>query len=161
MTAKRSADENHEQLLGQLRLLVSELDPVPAEVASFVNAALGWRRIDAELAELLADSSLERESLALTRSGVARARSVTFRANDLEIDVEIHDADAGVEVLGQLAPPVRAQIEVQRDDSTVASTTEADDLGRFRFELAERGRIRLRVLRESPAPPVETSWIGV
>jgi hypothetical protein len=32
---------------------------------------------------------------------------------------------------------------------------------RFRLELASGGRIRLRVRRDPPAAPVETSWIGV
>ena len=51
-------------------------------------------------------------------------------------------------------------IEVQRDDSSLAATVQADELGRFRAELAKGGRIRLRVRREPPTPLVETSWIG-
>jgi hypothetical protein len=160
MTANAPSDRDPEQLLRELRLVVGELDPVPLEVTSFAQAALGWRRVDAELAELLADSALQSESLAMTRSGVAQARSVTFRAVDLEIDLEIRDGDPGVVLLGQLAPPAPAAVEVQRDDSSVAATVEADALGRFRVELAEGGRIRLRVRREPPAAPVETSWIG-
>jgi hypothetical protein len=160
MTAKRGDDGNHEDLLAELRLLANEVDPVPAEVTSFADAALGWRRIDAELAELLSDSLLESRSAAPTRSGVSRARSVTFRAPDLNIDVEVSDEDAGAILLGQLAPPATASIDVQRGDASIAATVEADAIGRFRIELSERGRIRLRVQRESQ-PPVETSWITI
>jgi hypothetical protein len=147
-----------EELLRELRSLVDEVDPCPAEVTTFAKAAPGWRRIDAGLAELLSDSALEPASPALTRSGTVRARSMTFKAGELEIDLSIQDADPGLVLLGQLAPPARASVEVQRDDSSIAATAEADELGRFRIELAEGGRVRLRILRESPAPAVETSW---
>jgi hypothetical protein len=160
MTAKRGDDGNHEDLLAELRVLANEVDPVPAEVTSFADAALGWRRIDAELAELLSDSLLESRATAVTRAGASRARSLSFRARDLQIDVEIRDEDPGVVMLGQLAPPASASIDVQRDDSSIVATVEADALGRFRIELGERGRIRLLVRRESQ-PPVETSWFGM
>jgi hypothetical protein len=152
--------DRDEGLLGELRQLAREVDPVPDKVRSFAQAALGWRRIDADLAELLSDSALESEALAGTR-GVARARVVSFRASDLEIDVEIREADAGIVLMGQLAPGAPAAVEVQRDDGSTAAAVEADGLGRFRAELAEGGRIRLLVRRESPAPPVETSWLDV
>jgi hypothetical protein len=161
MSADRPSDRSDDdRMLGELRLLVGDVDPVPAEVTAFARDALGWRRVDAELAELLADSALEPESVAATRSGLARARSVTFKASDLEIDLEVQHRDPGVLILGQLAPAEPGEIEVQRDDSSVARTVDADELGRFRIELAEGGRIRLRVGRES-RPPIETSWITV
>ena len=150
-----------DELLDELRRLAGEVDPVPPEVASFAKAALGWRRIDADLAELLSDSALETET-AFTR-GTASARSVTFRGTDLEVDVEIHEGEAAEArvFLGQIAPPGSAAIEVQRDDSAIAATVQADELGRFRIELETGGRLRLRVLREPPAQPVETSWIVI
>jgi hypothetical protein len=159
MTEKDANGGKHEDLLAELRLLGNDVDPVPAEVNAFADAALGWRRIDAELAELLSDSALE-SAAAVRTGGRSDARSLTFRASDLEIDVEVRDAEPGVILLAQLAPPAAASIDVQRDDSSIIATVEADSLGRFRIELAERGRIRLRIRRESQ-PPVETSWITV
>jgi len=155
-----SNDEQEDRLLAELRRLTSELDPVPDEVTAYAKAALGWRRIDAELAELLSDSALEQQG-ALTRSGVAQARSMSFRASELELDVEIRDVERGVVVMGQLAPPTPARVAVQRDDGSEAASVEADELGRFRFELQEGGRIRLRILRKAPAKPIETSWLDV
>jgi hypothetical protein len=160
MSDGRAADgDGGERLLAELRRLAGEVDPVPDEVSAYGKAALGWRRIDAELAELLSDSRLEPASAAATRSGLARARSVTFRAGDLEIALEIHDADSGLRLLGQLAPPGPAAVEVQRDDSAIVATSEADALGRFRIDLGEGGRIRLLVRRPAPARLVETSWL--
>jgi hypothetical protein len=154
--------DRDERVLEELRQLVREVDPVPDNVTSFARAALGWRRMDAELAELLADSAFESEALAGTR-GVARARVVTFRAPDLELDVEIRpgDVEPGLVLMGQLAPGAPAAVEVQRDDGSTAASVDADRLGRFRLELAEGGRIRLLVRREDPAPPVETSWLDI
>jgi hypothetical protein len=149
---------NEQRLLGELRRLAGEVDPVPDEVTSYAKAALGWRRIDAELAELLSDSALDSQAVAATRSSAARARSLTFRTSSLELDVEIREDDPGVVLMGQLAPPGRATVEVQRADGSPAESQEADALGRFRIGLSERGRIRLRIAREAPATPVETSW---
>ena len=69
-----------DRLLGELRRLVSRVDPVPDEVTAYAKAALGWRRIDAELAELLSDSVLEPDSLAITRGDGSQARRLTFRS---------------------------------------------------------------------------------
>jgi hypothetical protein len=156
-----TAPDKPDELLEELRRLADEVDPVPPEVNAYARAALGWRRIDSELAELLSDSALDPQWATLARSGVAQARSVTFRAEDLEIDLEIHDDASGLVLLGQLAPPVPASLEVQRDDASIPATAQADKLGRFRIALTEGGRIRLRVLREAPAGQVETSWIGI
>jgi len=150
-----------DQLLGQLRRIATGLDAVPEDVSGFAKAALGWRRIDAELAELLADSTLDRVSL--TRLGDARQRLVTFGASSLEIDLEIQEAGPAVLLLGQLKPPIAAAVEVQRDDGSLAATADADELGRFRIELPPPGRIRLRI-RQSDLPTariIETSWVTV
>ena len=160
----RSEDEKNQddRLLEELRRIATDVDAVPGDITAFAKAALGWRRIDAELAELLADSALERESLALTRSA-ARARLLTFRASSLEIDLEIRVTASGVLLLAQLDPPTNAEVEVQRDDGSVAATTHADELGRFRIELPLPGRIRLRIRQPHAAAArvVETSWLAV
>ena len=153
-TDQTSSDD---PLLGQLRRLARTVDPVPNEVTAYARAALGWRRVDSELAELLADSRLEAPSGA--RSIAESMRSLTFRATDVQLDVEIEESGDRLLLLGQLAPSTKAEIDVQRDDGTILASTSGDDLGRFRFELPAGGRIRLVVRREAPAPPIETSWI--
>jgi hypothetical protein len=157
-TNPTNSNPEDDPLLAELRRLAGVVDPVPDEVAAYAKAALGWRRIDAELAELLVDSRLE--ALA-TRSVSEAARSLTFRASDLDVDVELEPDDAGVSLLGQLAPAGSARIEAQRDDGTTVARADADELGRFRLMLEAGARVRLIVRREPPAAPVETSWIDV
>ena len=145
-------------LLADLRRLAGVVDPVPNQVTAYARSALGWRRIDAELAELLVDSQLE--ATTTTRSSADLSRTLTFRSRDLDVDVELQPNEEVV-LLGQLAPAGRAEIEAQRDDGSIVASTEADELGRFRLELGAGDRIRLVVRREPPATTVETSWIDV
>jgi hypothetical protein len=150
-----NADPNDE-LFEELRAVLRRTDPVPAEVTDFAKTALGWRRLDAELAELLEDSVLESESAALAR-GTAGLRSLSFRSGELTIDVEVQPGM----LLGQLAPPpAAATIELQAENGDVAATAESDGLGRFRLALEGEGRFRLRILRDGAAP-VETSWFSL
>lgn len=151
------------ELMNELRSILERVDPPPAEISEFAKAALGWRRLDGELAELLADSALETEATALARSGSTGGRWLTFRAEGLAIDVQIETDGEVRTLLGQLAPPpAAAAIEVQAGDGTVTATADADSLGRFRLTLESGGRLRLRVLRpDPPEPPIETSWFSV
>jgi hypothetical protein len=145
-------------LLAELRAVVGQLDPVPPQVSEAAKAVLGWRRLDADLAELLADSALESE-LAGVRSGTAHARSVTFAAPGLEIDVEIRRDNGRMRLLGQIEPPAPATVELQTEDGSTAASAETDALGRFRLELdASPGRARLRITRQDRV--VETSWLS-
>ena len=152
------SERNDDPLLGELRKLAREVDAIPDEVTAYARAALGWRRVDAELAELLSDSRLE-TGLATTRSAEGAIRSVVFRTAELEIAVEIHQAGAGVRIMGQIAPAGTATVEAQRDDGTVTASAEADALGRFLIDLDRGGRLRLNVRLDPPARPIETSWL--
>jgi hypothetical protein len=154
----------HDPLLDELRNLFALDDPVPPLVTQTAKAAIGWRRIDAELAELLADSAVDADSLAFARGAGATLRSASFSAGALTIDVEIHGEGADRRVVGQLSPPARAMIELQTADETAPATTESDKLGRFRIGLPAASSIRLRVATgEDPDRPswIETSWIAI
>ena len=153
------AESPDDQLMAQIRQLASEVDAVPDEVTAYGKAALSWRRIDTELAELLADSHLEPAS-AGTRSGESGRRSLTFKADGLEIALEISDGPPIV-MLGQLAPPLILTVDVQRDDDTLEATAGSDALGRFRIELPKGGKLRLVLRREPPAAHIETSWFDI
>lgn len=151
-----------EALIAELRAFFAATDPVPPLVSETAKASLGWRRLDADLAELLSDSALEEEPYALARGSGVPARAVTFSSGELTIDIEVHVDDQGRTLLGQLAPPAEARIEVQTMGEA-ASSAEADQLGRFRVRLPTSGPIRLRVLAADrrAGAPVETSWITV
>ena len=154
-----NSESPDDPLLAELRRLAGVVDPVPDQVTAYARAALGWRRIDAELAELLVDSQLETAST--TRSVSESERTLTFKASDLEIDVELQLGDKEIVLLGQLAPAGAVEVEAQRDDGSTVASAAADELGRFRLTLETGARIRLVVRRDPPAPPVETSWIDV
>jgi len=148
--------------MAELRGFFADVDPVPPLVVDTAKASLGWRRLDADLAELLSDSALEEEPFALARGGEAPARAVTFSSSGLTIDIEVHVDDPGRTLLGQLSPPSPARVEIQTMADAPLSA-EADRLGRFRVRLPAGGPIRLRVLiaNGQTRPPVETSWITV
>ena len=148
--------------MAELRAFFNEVDPVPPPVTETAKASLGWRRLDADLAELLSDAVLEEGRFALARGSGAPARAVTFSSTELTIDIEVHLDGPGRTLLGQLSPPARAMIEIQlRDEARLSA--QADRLGRFRIQLPAGGPVRLRVLRVGgrDSPPVETSWITV
>lgn len=150
----------HDELGDRLRDLFSRLDPVPGEVTEYAEAAVGWRRLDADLAELLADSALA-AGASRTRAGEPTGRSLTFAAAEVTIDLEIEIEGDVLTALGQLAPaPESATVEVQAEDGSVAASAESDTLGRFRLKLEGGGRVRLRV-RSADATPVETSWFSL
>jgi len=151
-----------ELLMAELRGFFADVDPVPPLVIETAKASLGWRRLDADLAELLSDSALEEEPFALARGGEAPARAVTFSSTGLTIDIEVHVGDPERTLLGQLSPPSPARIEIQTMADAPLSA-EADRLGRFRVRLPAGGAVRLRVLGTNGdgRPPVETSWITV
>lgn len=151
-------------LLAELRRFYALVDPVPPLVDEAAKAALGWRRLDADLAELLSDSSLDTEELAYARGEAgALARSVTFGAGELTIDIEIQPDGDSRTVLGQLSPPFSALIEIQAGDASERSAVESDRLGRFRAKLERGGPIRLRIVDRDHerAAPIETSWIVI
>jgi hypothetical protein len=159
VSGRRDPDD---ELLEELREVIGKVDPPPTEVTEFAKAALGWRRLDAELAELLADSALETESASAVRSGDL-ARRLTFRTGDVSIDVEVRADGPVYRLLGQLAPPpAAATVEVQAGDGEIVASARCDSLGRFRLSLEVSGRIRIRVTRgDPPAVALETSWFSL
>jgi hypothetical protein len=155
-------DDPDETIAAELQTLFEQVDAVPPLVSQAANAALTWRRIDAELADLLGDSADNAESLAVARGPDAPIRAVTLSSGELSIDIQILADGPPRTVLGQLSPAASATIEIQTGDGESA-TTESDRSGRFRAQLPAGTRIRLRIrdkLRTS-APLVETAWITV
>ena len=150
-------------LVAELRELFTQADPVPASVTELAKASLGWRRLDAELAELLSDSLLEERAAAGVRGGGdgLPVRSVRFMASADTIDLDIHVDGQQRTLLGQITPPASVEIEVETAAGTIASV-QSDELGRFRAKLPEAELIRL-VIKHGPhvGSRVVTSWITI
>jgi hypothetical protein len=152
-----------ETLADALRAALQRADPVPPLVTESARAALTWRRIDAELAELLADSADQTAALAGARGSDAALRALTFSHRHLTIDLQFRDAgDGGRLLLGQLSPAVAATIELETSESPAVSI-EVDDAGRFRTRLDSGATVRLRIREQVDPPPpwIQTSWITI
>lgn len=140
----------------RLRDLYDEIDPLPEHVLEAALGAFVWRTIDAELAELAADSSLTTSSV----RGDQSARLLTFESDNLTIEVEIAQTGSTRRIVGQLVPPTPASIEVQTPDTTPV-TVEADALGRFAVSDVPAGLMRLTVVRPGAEPHVTTRWASI
>ncbi|MFN0156311.1 MAG: hypothetical protein ACKVUT_18200 [Gaiella sp.] len=159
----RPHKDSDETLLAELGAVLHRVDPAPQHVEAAAKAILGWRRLDADLAELLADSALEAEALAGTR-GAGDVRHLSFGSAPVELDLEVHQGDGRVTVLGQLAPGEPAQVAVRvRDEAEPVEVLAADALGRFRFEVVAGTTFRL-VVSGHPAAAggtIVTDWVQV
>lgn len=146
-----------EQLIDELRTAAARLDAPPLQVIEAARAAFAWRTIDAELAELTYDSLLDDRPLAGIR-GSGGAQVLSFEASDVSLDLEIA-AQPGERrrLVGQLAPPQPASVEVRTLGGTTA--TQTDELGRLLVEDVSPGPLSLCCRLEGGATIV-TDWIS-
>ena len=152
--------ESDDQLEAELRRLAADKEPVPAELVQAALDAFGWRDIDAELAELVYDSLVDADAASLVR-GPADQRLVSFAVGGITIDVEVASAGPRRSVMGQIAPPQRATVDIRYPQDTV--TVETDELGRFESGPLPPGPASLR-LRPPPGgdgPAIVTDWISL
>ncbi len=146
----------NDELVHELRDLFGRTDPVPEVVVEAGKAAWGWRTIDADLAELLADSAVDRE-LAGVRSGDAGFRHVTFETEETTIELEVSGEGTGHRILGHVSPGAGAAITIEADDGRIAASATADDLGRFDLRFSRAVRIRMRVATGGKS--VVSAWL--
>jgi hypothetical protein len=146
--------ESDDQLAERLRLALDAVDPVPPAVLQAARGAYSWRTVDAELAELVADSALAPAAGVRT---AGTARRVTFRARDVEVEVLITEEGAA-RLEGQVVPPRPGRVELETGKG--ARTAVADHVGRFTFGEVQRGALRLRVTTDEGVV-ISTDWILV
>ncbi|MGH3342612.1 MAG: hypothetical protein ACRDPK_06945 [Carbonactinosporaceae bacterium] len=142
-------------LLAQLGAALAEADPVPPDVIESARASLAWRTVDAELAELVEDSTLT--PMQGVR-GPGEARQLTFQAHELTVAVELTQRSDGHQLLGQLAAPQPAHIEVRHP--LTHATVEADDLGRFAVYRLPAGPVSLSCTVRGRRRIV-TAWVSI
>lgn len=145
-------DEADDELLAELRILAMELDPVPPEAVAAARSAIAWRTMDAELAELTADTSIEPQ-LAGVR-GVAAPAMLTFEAPGLAVEVEVIEVGRGRRLLGQLVPARPGAVEIRHGGGRV--TVMADEVGRFAAADVASGPVSIRC--QLGTKIVETDW---
>ena len=136
-----------------LRAMFAATDPVPPAALAAARAALAWRDIDAELAELTRDS-LTAPPLAAVRG--TPPRLLTFATDAVTIDLEVTDETGLVRMLGQLSPANPAEVTVEWDGGT--RSVSADPLGRFAVDDLPVVFLRVRVGSEGDGPLSLTEW---
>jgi hypothetical protein len=144
--------EPDDATLQRLRAALAIDDSVPDHVRAAARGAFAWTTIDAELAELTADT-WERP-LAGVRGGTDE-REVTFRADDVEIELLVH-GDPDRRVVGQVLAPGPATARVERPDGS-AVDVDVDALGRFTIRDLVDGPIRLLVHLADRS--IRTEWL--
>lgn len=140
-----------DDLVGMLAEALRRIEPMPEHVADGVRAALAWRDVDAELAELSFDSLMA----ASGARGDGADRQLTFRAGDVEIEVTVADGDPDGRLLGQLVPPGAFRVELMAGGGY--AETVADDAGRFMFDGPFSGPACLVVHRADTQ--IRTDWV--
>jgi hypothetical protein len=116
-------------LLAELGALVDRAVPVPVDLVDAARATLTWRTVDEELAELTFDSLVDGLVGVRAASTATTPRQLSFEAGAAAVEVEVADG----RLVGQLVPPGPAGVELHH--ATGSTTTRADDLGRFSFDV--------------------------
>lgn len=149
-------------MLAELRRVLDAIDPIPQAVQLAARAAIEWRTIDAELAALVHDSSVDEPAFAV-RGAATAPRCLSFEAGELTIEVEAEPCDDdSLRIVGQLVPPQAAQVAVLHGDELIA--TRADERGRFVAAGVAPGRLSLRCRLDAEAGEgrlVETAWLTI
>jgi hypothetical protein len=148
-----------ERLLEDLRRVVGELDAVPDHVLAAAQAAIGWRTIDDEIAELLHDSAAE--PLAAGVRAEETTRVLSFRGEFLELELEVSGSGPDRTLIGQIVPPQAAQVEIRHGSGVTRA--DADERGRFTVMSVAPGNISLRCHADVAGHPrvLTTPWLPI
>ena len=147
-----------DQLVDRLREVIEATDPPPRRLVDVAKASLAWRTVDAELAELMSDSSVE--PAAAIRSAGEAPRLLTFTAGDTIVVLEVTREAGAHRVMGQIVAPGAATVEVRHSDGVLSVSTDAD--GRFRAAPVPGGPISVSCrFDDGERPAVVTSWVSI
>jgi hypothetical protein len=129
------------------------VDPVPETVLDAGRAALLTRGLDAELAELLLDSSVES---AQVRGDQLQVRLLSFQRGEVSLEVQLEYADDQVSLSG-LVDGASGEVELELGNGGELRSLPIDDGGGFSVRLP-RGAARFR-LHTRGARVITTSWV--
>lgn len=150
------SDLDDRALLDHLRRALRRHEVPPAAVTGLAKASFGLRRLDTELAALVADSF---DTVAGPRVRSLRSsRLVRFESGDVGVELEASPDGPGWRIVGQLDPPGPAGIELWQPTGPTGPAVDVDPLGRFALDVHGPGPISLHCLRTG-RPDVATAWI--
>jgi hypothetical protein len=143
------SEMDDERLLAALTEVLAVDEPLPMETAAVVeHEAFSFRRVDAELAELLYDTAVE-EEVGVRGGG---PRSLSFAVAGHELDLELQQDDT---IVGRVSPP-DVEVSVEGTAGTVA--VPLDRLGRF-IAAVPGPRLRFLLSAAASARRIVTPWI--
>ncbi len=146
-----------DELLARLAATLRGAEEPPSHVSEVARLSFGLRDLDAQLAELVADSAVD--APAAVRSAGAGPRLLTFASGGTELEVQVTRAGDGWDLVGQVVPPGPAVVRMEPAAGAGAVDADADELGRFAVTLpAVDGPWRL-VCRRDGGPVAVTSWV--
>jgi hypothetical protein len=142
-----------EEVLAALEQALRAQRAVPPEFIEAGKNAFAWRNIDAELAQLTYDSTLDSARELSLRAEGASIRALTFTSAHLSIELEV----AQDSLLGQIIPAQPATIKIQpREDVERALVT--DEIGCFSIHPIPVGQFRMHCHAASGIDAL-TGWI--
>lgn len=147
--------EGDDDLLDRLRDAVLAADPVPDAVRAAGRAALGWRDLDARLAELVTDSAL---AAAPVRARPHTPRILTFSAPGTLLEVQVAGPSDQRELTGRIAPRPDTDVQIHWPGGHL--TVHADLAGHFFAPQVPCGPISVR-FRAAGGGTVSTSWMRI
>lgn len=145
-----------DQLLDDLRRVLDRAEPAPPDSIVLAQAALDWRRLDIELAELVHDSAVDETEL-LVRGDVDGVRVLSFATGDVRIEVE----HTGGQLVGQVDPAAVVVVELYRDGNEPVAVVTTDELGTFVIGAVTPGPLSLTCRADDGSWSVRTSWTVV
>ena len=112
MNGVADADETDEALLGRLRTVFEQVDPLPEHVLAGAKALFGLRRLDEELAELVRDSAEERGRLLAVR-GEGDVRLISFETGPVTVELQVTERGTVRDLVAQVSGTAVARAEVE------------------------------------------------
>ena len=141
-----------DELLAALGEALRAREEVPEWFVETGKNAYAWHNIDAELAQLTYDSSLDHDAAAVVRSEAASIRALTFTSVQSSIELEVTESS----LVGQLIPPRAGTLEVHT--TAGVTSTPVDEIGSFVVDPIPASPFRLRC-RTQDGADVLTGWI--
>ena len=142
-----------DELMAWLGELAAVADPVPESLLSAARAAYGLRDLDARVAELVRDSTVDVAATAVRGPG---PRMLSFEADGIAVECEVTPQESGRDIVGQLVGGTASAVDVQVAGQN-AVTVPIDADGCFGVRGLPAGPVRLRC-HMADGTIVMTSW---
>jgi hypothetical protein len=140
-------------LLDRLRRIAVERDDPPDYVDRAARAALSTRRLDHQLAQLIADSAQIQPA---TRAGEPSIRLLTFETATVSLELQVDEVAGRRSVRGHVTG---ASGEAVVETAADTRTAPIDERGWFAVDDLPAGVIRIR-LQAADGTAIITGWVS-